>query len=60
MLDQSKLSEVLCNYNGQQGKDALLKALVNLLCDELGWQISPQNIVLTNDSQSAFSTYSIC
>lgn len=54
MLDQGKLSEVLCNYDGPQGKDALLKALVNLLCDELGWQISPQNIVLTNGSQSAF------
>lgn len=54
MLDQGKLSEVLCNYDGPQGKDALLKALANLLCDELGWQISPQNIVLTNGSHSAF------
>lgn len=54
MLDQGILSKVLCNYDGPQGKDVLLKALANLLCDELGWQISPQNIVLTNGSQIAF------
>lgn len=50
MLDQGKLSEVLCNYDGPQGKDTLLKALANLLCDELGWQISSQNIMLKNCS----------
>ena len=54
MLDQGKLTEALCNYDGPQGKDALLKALANLLRDELGWEISPQNIALTNGSQSAF------
>lgn len=25
MLDQGKLTEALCNYDGPQGKDALLK-----------------------------------
>ena len=54
MLDQGKLTEALCNYDGPQGKDALLKALANLLRDELGWEISEQNIALTNGSQSAF------
>ena len=54
MLDQGKLTEALCNYDGPQGKDALLEALANLLRDELGWEISPQNIALTNGSQSAF------
>ena len=37
---RGKLTEALCNYDGPQGKDALLKALANLLCDELGWEIS--------------------
>ncbi|MEC5344089.1 valine--pyruvate transaminase [Brenneria populi] len=54
MLEQGKLTEALCNYDGPQGKDALLNSLADLLRDELGWQIGPQNIVLTNGSQSAF------
>ncbi|PWC12324.1 valine--pyruvate transaminase [Brenneria roseae subsp. americana] len=54
MLEQGKLTDALCNYDGPQGKDTLLGALADLLRDELGWQIGPQNIVLTNGSQSAF------
>ncbi|QCR34589.1 valine--pyruvate transaminase [Nissabacter sp. SGAir0207] len=54
MLAQGKLSESLCNYDGPQGKDALLRALATMLRDEQGWDISPKNIALTNGSQSAF------
>ncbi len=54
MLEQGKLTDALCNYDGPQGKDALLKALAKMLRDELGWEIAPQNIALTNGSQSAF------
>lgn len=54
MLVQGKLTEALCNYDGPQGKDVLLKALATMLREELGWQIEPQNIALTNGSQSAF------
>ncbi|WP_114192856.1 valine--pyruvate transaminase [Edaphovirga cremea] len=54
MLEQGKLTEALCNYDGPQGKDVLLKALATMLREELGWQIEPQNIALTNGSQSAF------
>ncbi|WP_409309530.1 valine--pyruvate transaminase [Pectobacterium sp. B1J-3] len=54
MLEQGKLTDALCNYDGPQGKDTLLNALADLLRDELGWQIGPQNIALTNGSQSAF------
>ncbi|MEE3652157.1 MULTISPECIES: valine--pyruvate transaminase [unclassified Brenneria] len=54
MLEQGKLTDALCNYDGPQGKDILLGSLADLLRDELGWQIGPQNIALTNGSQSAF------
>ncbi|MCL2893634.1 valine--pyruvate transaminase [Brenneria tiliae] len=54
MLEQGKLTDALCNYDGPQGKDALLGALAELLREEFGWQIGPQNIALTNGSQSAF------
>lgn len=54
MLERGQVTEALCNYDGPQGKDLLLKALAKMLRDELGWQIEPQNIALTNGSQSAF------
>ena len=54
MHDEGKLSEALCNYDGPRGKAVLLDALAELLCENLGWPISPENIALTNGSQSAF------
>ena len=54
MLNEGKLTDALCNYDGPQGKDALLQALAKMLRDEFGWQIEAQNIALTNGSQSAF------
>lgn len=54
MLEQGLLTGALCNYDGPQGKNLLLETLAKLLREELGWQIEPQNIALTNGSQSAF------
>ncbi|WP_315708763.1 valine--pyruvate transaminase [Brenneria uluponensis] len=54
LLAEGKLTEALCNYDGPQGKDTLLNALADMLRDEQGWDIKPQNIALTNGSQSAF------
>ncbi|KAA8997373.1 valine--pyruvate transaminase [Affinibrenneria salicis] len=54
MLTQGQLTEALCNYDGPQGKNTLLLALADLLHETFGWQIGPQNIALTNGSQSAF------
>lgn len=54
MLESGKLSDALCNYDGPQGKNDLLIALADMLRNELGWEIGPQNIALTNGSQSAF------
>jgi len=54
MLESGKATEALCNYDGPQGKTELLAALSTMLREELGWDIGPQNIALTNGSQSAF------
>ncbi|WP_264273204.1 valine--pyruvate transaminase [Duffyella gerundensis] len=54
MHNDGKLAEALCNYDGPRGKATLLDALAALLRDHLGWDISSQNIALTNGSQSAF------
>lgn len=54
MHHDGKLNEALCNYDGPRGKALLLEALATLLREELGWPVTPQNIALTNGSQSAF------
>ena len=54
MLASGKATDALCNYDGPQGKTELLTALAGLLREKLGWDIEPQNIALTNGSQSAF------
>jgi len=54
MLEEGKLTEALCNYDGPQGKDVLRQSLAKMLSKELGWELGPQNIALTNGSQSAF------
>ncbi|MEK6308377.1 MAG: valine--pyruvate transaminase [Pantoea dispersa] len=54
MHQDGKLNEALCNYDGPRGKALLLEALATLLREELGWPVTPQNIALTNGSQSAF------
>lgn len=59
MAKSGQLNEALCNYDGQQGKDAMLEVLVNTLTEQVGWNISAKNIALTNGSQSAFFIYLI-
>lgn len=54
MCANGQLTDTLCNYDGPQGKDAMLKALAATLKAKLGWDISARNIALTNGSQSAF------
>ncbi len=54
MLESGKATDALCNYDGPQGKRKLLTLLAGMLREKLGWDIEPQNIALTNGSQSAF------
>lgn len=52
MLESGKATDALCNYDGPQGKTELLTLLAGMLREKLGWDIEPQNIALTNGSQS--------
>lgn len=54
LLDSGELVASLANYDGPQGKDSFIKALVGLLRETYGWDISEKNISLTNGSQSGF------
>ena len=42
------------NYTTSQGDSHFIKALAGMLKNEFGWDVGPDNIVLTNGSQSAF------
>ncbi|MBN2512347.1 MAG: valine--pyruvate transaminase [Sedimentisphaerales bacterium] len=42
------------DYDGPRGSPAFLTALAKLLKTQYGWAIGPENIALTNGSQSAF------
>ena len=42
------------DYSASQGDQPFIQALCELLRDQFNWAIGPENIVLTNGSQSAF------
>ena len=42
------------NYTGPQGHGDFVRALAELLKNQYNWNIGPENIALTNGSQSAF------
>ncbi|NLS14315.1 valine--pyruvate transaminase [Vibrio sp. SM6] len=54
LLANGEWIAALTNYDGPQGKDTFIKALVSLFRDTYGWNISEKNISLTNGSQSGF------
>lgn len=54
MLAAGQLTDALCNYDGPQGRSELITALAEMLRETTGWDVEPQNIALTNGSQSAF------
>lgn len=52
--DPERFAQVIGNYDSPQGNTRFISALANLLRREYGWNIGPQNIVLTAGSQTAF------
>lgn len=54
LLKSGELIKAMANYDGPQGKDTYILALSKLLSEQLGWSIGPENIALTNGSQTAF------
>ncbi|MBL7016054.1 MAG: valine--pyruvate transaminase [Kiritimatiellales bacterium] len=54
ILDEPGAFEsMIGNYDGSRGNAAFIDALATLLRDTFGWDIGPQNIALTNGSQSS-------
>lgn len=55
MLDsENEFEKLVGNYDGPAGNAEFIAALVDFFNEEHGWQIGPENIALTNGSQTAF------
>ncbi len=52
--DKQSFQRLVGIYAPPQGEHGFIKSLVDLLRNEYGWQVGPENICLTNGSQSAF------
>jgi valine--pyruvate aminotransferase len=51
---ENEFENLIGNYTSPAGEQAFVTALVDLFRQEYAWDIGPQNIALTNGSQSAF------
>ncbi len=51
---ETEFEKMVANYDTPQGKWSFLEALASLLNREFGWRVGPENIAITNSSQSAF------
>lgn len=54
LLDEGKLTQTLGNYDGPQGKNRFIIAIAELFNELYGWNLSSENIMITNGSQNAF------
>jgi len=54
MLDEGRFERMVGDYSSPQGNPRFIQALSKLLQHTYGWDIGPENIALTNGSQTAF------
>ncbi|MBI9019913.1 MAG: valine--pyruvate transaminase [Verrucomicrobia bacterium] len=54
LSEPGEFESMIGNYDGSRGNAAFIEALAEMLCETFGWNISPENIALTNGSQNAF------
>jgi len=54
LLDEGRFERTIGDYSPPQGNAAFIAALAGLLQRTYGWDIGPENIALTNGSQTAF------
>lgn len=56
LRDGNRFERAVGNYDPPRGNVAFIQAVSALLREHCGWSVGPQNVVLTNGSQSAFFT----
>ncbi len=52
--DDDSCKRLMSVYSAPQGEPTFIKGLAQLLSKQYGWQIGPENICLTNGSQTGF------
>ncbi|MDH5694869.1 MAG: pyridoxal phosphate-dependent aminotransferase, partial [Gammaproteobacteria bacterium] len=52
--DNDGFEQIIGNYGPPKGNKEFIAAISTLLQNEFGWDVKPENIALTNGSQSAF------
>lgn len=52
--EEGAMERMLGNYDSPQGQPACIEALTALLNREFHWGLTPQNVAITNGSQTAF------
>ncbi len=54
LVNGQEFERAVGNYDPSQGNKDFIEAVSTLLANQFGWDIKPENIALTNGSQSAF------
>ena len=54
LLDEARFDSIIGDYAPPEGHLAFRQAMAELLRREFGWRVGPENIALTNGSQTAF------
>jgi valine--pyruvate aminotransferase len=52
--DKQRFAQLISGYAPPQGEKTFVEGLASLLKKEYGWDVGPENICLTNGSQTAF------
>ncbi len=53
LSDGEKFEDVICHYDSPQGRVSFIEAVAEFFHSEYGWPVGPENIAITNGSQSA-------
>ncbi len=54
LAEPSGFESMIGNYDSSRGNAMFIEALAGMLRETFGWDVSPENIALTNGSQNAF------
>ena len=54
LRDGDSFEHMVADYDAPRGKESFLEAVAGFLREEYGWDIGPENVAITNGSQSAF------
>ena len=53
LADGENFEDVICHYDSPQGRVSFIKAVASFFREKYGWNITEENVAITNGSQSA-------